>query len=310
VLSWNRAAQRIFGFAASEVIGRPASILLPTELVNEEGVLFQRMRAGERIERYETVRVTKGAARIEVSLTMSPLTDTSGTLMGVSVIARDISDQRDAQRALSSVSQKLIHAQEEERTRIGRELHDNIAQQLALLAESVATLPGDPGSSSESSRTERLQRQVSEIATDVHALSRELHSSKLEFLGLASAVKSFCHELAEQKNVVVDVIELIGDRPVPPNVSLCLFRVLQEALHNAVKHSGATGFEVELWESRGDVHLQVSDWGQGFELTEVSVGHGLGLVSMGERMKLVNGRLSVDTAPGRGTRIHARAPLQ
>ena len=309
LLSWNPAAQRIFGFASSEVIGRPASMLFPKERADEEETLFQRFRAGERIERYETVRVTKGGVKIDVSLTISPLTDTTGTLVGAAIIARDISDQLRAQRALSSVSQRLIHAQEEERARIARELHDDIGQRLALLAGNIADLPAVPGSSHEPNRTTKLKHLVSEIAIDVQALSHELHSSKLEFLGLTAAIKGFCHDLAEQKNVAVDFVTGIADTRFPANLSLCFFRVLQEALHNAVKHSEATRFEVELWQSDGDLHLQVSDSGQGFDVNEATTGHGLGLVSMQERLKLVNGELAVDTEPGRGTRIHARAPL-
>ena len=309
LLNWNRAAERIFGYTSSEVVGRPNSILFPTELVDEEEALFDRLKAGERVERHDTVRVTKGGVRIDISLTMSPLTDAAGTLIGASMIARDTSDHRRVQHALSSVNQKLIHAQEEERARIARELHDDIGQRLALLAGNIAdsaVLSGSPGASN---RAATLHRVVSEIASDVQSLSHQLHPAKLEFLGLTSAVRGFCDDLAQQKNVIVDFVTARPDTRLREDLSLCFFRVVQEALHNAVKHSRATRFEVELWESKGDLHLQVSDCGQGFDVTEAKTSHGLGLVSMEERLKLVHGNLFVDSAPGRGTRIHARAPL-
>ena len=307
VLSWNRAAERIFGFTASEVIGRPTAMLFPKELADEEEAQYQRLKAGERIERFETVRLTKDGARIDVSLTKSALTDSAGRVTGMAIIARDISDQRRVQKALSRVSQRLIHAQEEERARIARELHDDIGQRLALLAGTLADQPPLPGSSAESAG--KLKHLVSEIASDVQALSHELHSSKLDFLGLTSAIQAHCQDLAGQKNVHIDFIATTADTRFPPNVSLSFFRVLQEALHNAVKHSQASRFEVELWESDGDLRLQVSDSGRGFDLNEARTSHGLGLVSMEERLKLVNGELFVDTEPGRGTRIYARAPL-
>ena len=134
VLSWNAAAQRIFGFTEAEAVGRPAAILLPPELEDEESGLLQRLRAGERIDRFRTTRVTKAGHTINVSLTLTPLTDSAGTLVGVAEIARDVTEQDRAEKALSSLSHRLIHAQEQERARIARELHDDIGQRLALLA--------------------------------------------------------------------------------------------------------------------------------------------------------------------------------
>jgi PAS domain S-box-containing protein len=308
VLSWNTAAQHIFGYGAAEVIGGPAAILLPPAFEEEENRLLQRFTAGERIDHYKTIRRTKAGKMVTVSLTITPVWDSARTLVGVAEIARDITDQERAEEALASVSGRLIHAQEQERARIARELHDDIGQRVALLAMELARLPGSERGPLHESRTTRLQQQAVEIANDIQVLSHELHSSKLELLGIAAAMRGFCQEFSNQQQV--DVHFMAQDVPgqLPPAISLCLFRVLQEALQNARKHSGARHFEVQLWGAENEVHLLVSDSGEGFDLRTARTDRGLGLVSMGERMKLVAGELSIETQPGRGTRIHAHAP--
>src|SRR4029077_1096554 len=115
---WNPAAERIFGFTELEVLGRPAAMLLPPELQDEDHKLLQRLRAGRPIERYKTMRVTKKGHMVNVALTITPLMDSAGTLVGAAGIARDITEQERAEEALSSVSRRLIHAQEQERSRI------------------------------------------------------------------------------------------------------------------------------------------------------------------------------------------------
>jgi len=310
VLSWNVAAERIFGFGEAEVVGRPAAILLPPELADEEDTLLQRFRAGHEIHRYKTIRKTKAGSTVIVSLTITPLSDASGTLVGVAEIVRDITEQDRAEKALSSVSRRLIHAQEQERARIARELHDDIGQRVALLAGELTRLSVVPPGSLEGSETTRLQKQAAEIATDIQALSHELHSSKLELLGMEAAMRSFCDEFADQHHVDVDFATREVPGQLPSDISLCFFRVLQEALHNSVKYSGVRHFGVQLWGEDGQIHLVVSDSGAGFDLEKAMAARGLGLVSMNERLKLVAGDLSIETQPRRGTRIHARAPYR
>jgi PAS domain S-box-containing protein len=306
VLSWNAAAERTFGFTAGEMVGRSAGILLPDEARQEENEILERLKAGERIVRYETTRVKESGSRIDVSMTVSPLTDAAGRVVGAASIVRDVSEQKRVQRALSSVSRRLIHAQEEERARIARELHDDIGQRLALLAVNLGALSG---ASSTALDTARLYQQASEIACDVQSLSHELHSSKLELLGLARAMRSFCHDFAEQQHVTVDFTNATVSSSFPPTVSLSLFRVLQEAVSNGVKHGRAPRFEVLLSESDGFLCLLVKDQGEGFDLGAARASRGLGLISMEERMKLVDGELTVETQPGQGTSIRARVSL-
>jgi signal transduction histidine kinase len=139
-------------------------------------------------------------------------------------------------------------------------------------------------------------------------LSHQLHSPRLEYLGIVAAMRGFCLELGEQQKVKIDFRSHDLSSPVPPDVSLCLFRVLQEALHNAAKHSRAPRFGVQLWGTTGEIHLMVSDTGIGFDLEAAMKGRGLGLISMQERVRLVKGTISIASKPG-GTTIVARVPL-
>jgi signal transduction histidine kinase len=255
--------------------------------------------------------VTKAGKHLNVSITISPLRDTDEKVIGVATIIRDITKHKQAEEALSSVSRRLIEAQEQERSRIARELHDDIGQRLALLTINLSALSERASSSSPSpDQGNDLQRQASEIAADVQALSHRLHSSRLELLGITAAMSQLCAEFAEQQKATVNfVTHDLPDHP-PPDVSLSLFRVLQEALHNSVKHSGVLQFDVRLWGSHGAIHLAVRDEGKGFDVEGARNGRGIGLVSMEERIKLVNGDLSIHSEPQGGTTIHARVPLR
>jgi len=231
-------------------------------------------------------------------------------VVGAVVAFVDITERKLAEAALASVSRRLIEAQEQERSRIARELHDDIGQRLALLAIKLAQLQQSPPNSSElPSRIGELQKQASEIAADIQSLSHELHSSKLQYLGLAAAMRGFCREFGEQQKVEIDC--KIHDLPatLSPDISLCFFRVLQEALHNSTKHSGVRYFEVELWATPDEIHLAVSDAGAGFDIDAAKASRGLGLISMEERLRLVGGELSINSQPKRGTTIHARVRL-
>ena len=258
----------------------------------------------------ETVRVTKTGKRIDASVTVTPLRDATGRLVGAAKVLRDISDQKRAHEALSRLSRKLIMAREEERACIARELHDDIGQRLALLAFELASVAeGSPGSPGGSSRAIELQRQVSEIARDVQALSHELHSSKLALLGIAASVRLFCDEFSEQRKVRIDVETDDMTSRLPSKVSLTLFRILQEALHNSVKHGGARHCRVRLWEAMAGFNLWPKMMESVFDVEAAKRGHGIGLIGMEERLKLVDGVLSITSQPQHGPNIYARVPL-
>ena len=233
-----------------------------------------------------------------------------GKMLRIVGMVADITERKLAEAALADVSRRLIEAQEQERRRIARELHDDIGQRLALLAVELEQLHQDPHDLHEMrSRTVELQKQASELATDIQTLSRELHSTKLEYLGIVAAMRDLCRELGEQTKVKIDFNSQDLPSSLPPDISLCLFRVLQESLRNAVKHSGARQVEVRLTGTPDEIHLAVSDGGVGFDSQAAKKSRGLGLISMEERLKILKGTLSIESQPKCGTTIHARVPL-
>jgi signal transduction histidine kinase len=149
-----------------------------------------------------------------------------------------------------------------------------------------------------------------EILTDVKASAHELYSPRLEYLGTAAVMRSFCEEFGERKKVKIDFRNDSVPSRVQPDVSICLFRVLQEALHNGVKHSGVQKFEVQLWGGSDEIHLTVSDCGVGFDLEAARKGRGLGLTRIEQRVKLAEGKFSINTQPEKGTTVHVSVPLR
>jgi PAS domain S-box-containing protein len=250
----------------------------------------------------------KGRATfIEVNATV----EGEGESARIISLCRDVTERKRHEQAIQELSGRLISAQEQERSRIARELHDDINQRIALLAIELERwsqqLPESAGDLHD--HIQHAGQRLSGLSKDIQALSHRLHSSKLEYLGIVAAANSFCKELSEQQNVLVQFSHSHIPRIVPNEISLCLFRVLQEALQNAVKHSGARQFKVELRGTPDEIQLTVSDLGTGFDSEEAMNRQGLGLVSMRERLGLVKGQFSVNSAPGRGTTIHACVPL-
>ncbi len=221
-----------------------------------------------------------------------------------------MAEARRTQDSLRRISGSLIEAQEKERHRIARELHDDIVQRLALLSLELEEVQGDvPDAAPElRARIGAVQNETTRITEDVQLLSHELHSSKLEYLGIVGATKNFCKEFSKRQNVEIDFQSRDVPAGLPTELSLPLFRVLQEALGNATKHSGVKRFEVRLWGSTGEIHLTISDLGTGFDTETAMKSTGLGLTSMQERLRLVHGQLSITSKPKGGTTVHARIP--
>jgi len=221
----------------------------------------------------------------------------------------DVTESKLSAEALSTMNQRLIEAHEEERTRLARELHDDIVQRLALLSVNLQLVQRTPLPAEADQKIETAVRRIADLTTDLQALSHRLHSSKLESLGLAGAAAGFCEELSDQQGIEIDFHSENIANTLPIEISLCLFRVLQEALRNALKHSGSRRFEVLLRGEADAVELTVKDSGSGFDPQQVVRGRGLGLTSMKERLALVHGQLSIHSELGRGTTVQARVPL-
>jgi PAS domain S-box-containing protein len=225
------------------------------------------------------------------------------SMIGVNV---DVTERKLSERALADMTRKLVDAQEQERARIGRELHDDINQRLAMLAIELEQLQDAPLDLQ--SQMPELRSRLLEISADVQTLSHELHSSKLEYLGAVGGIRSWCREFAERHRIEINFRSDV-EGALPSDVGLCLLRVLQEAVHNSVKHSGVKRMEVELAGDSNRVHLVISDTGKGFDEQEALQGKGLGLISMRERVRLVNGSITFHSKPMGGTQIYVRIPL-
>jgi PAS domain S-box-containing protein len=222
----------------------------------------------------------------------------------------DETDRRAAEEVLRNVSRKLLEAQDKERKRIARELHDDINQRLAMLAIELQQLDTSPiVQARRHERIERLLKRTTEISSDLQALSHELHSVTLEHLGLAAAMRSFCNDLARHQKVKIEFTEKNLPTSIPPDLALALLRVLQEGMHNAVKHSGVRKFQAELVGKTSEIQLTIRDSGVGFNPEQAAKGEGLGLPSMKERILAFRGTLSIASKPKRGTELIVQVPI-
>jgi PAS domain S-box-containing protein len=293
---------------SAQVLGRSHYELFP-DIPDRWKEIHRRALRGETV-RAEEDRWDREDGTPWVRWEIRPWWNSEGSQGGVLLFAEDITGIKRSEETLSRVNQKLIQAQEEERTRIARELHDDICQRIALLAVQLNDLENrHPASLGQLQRElGQASKAAQDLGSDVQGLSHRLHSSKLEHLGLAAAAAGFCREFSDQCDVNIDFqagdipIELSGD------ISICLFRVLQEAVQNAAKHSGARHFRVSLRNRSNQIELTVHDSGIGFDPEMAFRKSGLGLTSMRERMKLVNGELSIESGMQRGTTVCARVP--
>jgi PAS domain S-box-containing protein len=297
------------GWTRQEVIGRtPLDICLWEDPENRVS-MTERLRATGHVRDLE-FRVRRKNGTVITALGSAELIDVNGEPCALSVAA-DITERKLAEEALAGVSRKLVEAQEAERTHIARELHDDINQRIALLAINLDLLRRALPASEIDTRREidDAYEQVADLGTDIQALSHRLHSSKLEYLGLKAAVTGFCRELSQRESLKIQLRVENLPETLSHEISLCLFRVLQEAIHNALKYSGMGECDVSLTGTSTEIQLIVHDSGAGFDPNSVN-GHGLGLTSMRERLRLVRGQLSIESRPQHGTTIRASVPVE
>jgi signal transduction histidine kinase len=222
-----------------------------------------------------------------------------------------VTDLKNARAALATLNRRLMDAQEQERSRLARELHDDICQRMVFLGWELRELSGMPSGTSRQMklRLEGLCDYATALNKDIQTISHRLHSSKLEYLGLVSAAGSFCQVVSTQHGLTIEYMHQDVPGTLPSGVELCLYRVLQEAVSNAVKHSNANHYTVTLRGTPEAVELEVIDNGCGFNAEGPLNKNGLGLVSMRERLGLVNGELFIKSESETGTRVCAHVPL-
>lgn len=227
------------------------------------------------------------------------------------VTLEDITRRKLAEEELRHVGGRLIKAQEEERSRVGRDLHDDLSQRLAVFSMELEQLrrqiPEERDDLSSSVRN--LMTRAQELASDVHRLSYQLHPFKLDTLGLTTAIKSLCEEISDRRDLKIKFQQKGFPAALPPDITLCLFRIAQEALHNIVKHSGAREAKLVLTKTSEAVRFRVLDRGFGFDIEAAKMKKRLGLLSMKERLRLVGGEISIRSRPSEGTQIDVLIPL-
>jgi len=223
-------------------------------------------------------------------------------------IVRDVTESRRASELNRDLARRLIARQEIERQRIARELHDDISQRIALLNIEIDAIAGQPLAEESRARLRTLAGKARELGIDVHHMSYALHPSWLETLGLVPALQSLCRDASKQRDLHVTFTHGSIPSSVDKSVSLCLYRIVQEALHNVARHGQTREAHVSMTCEAGHIALEIADSGVGFDPRD-SRSAGLGLASMRERVAVLNGQLDINAAPGAGTQITVRIPL-
>ena len=228
------------------------------------------------------------------------------SLMGVSI---DITDRKHVEERARSFSGRLINAHEEERSRLARELHDDLTQRLARMAIDAARFQKEVSSPALRELARELQENLVSLSEDVHALAYRLHPSLIEDLGLAEAIETECERVSRLESVAIAVEVDEATCSMPRDIALCLYRITQEALRNAIRHAGECKIIVSLRCLGDSVALTVHDSGAGFNIEDEKAGHTLGLTGMRERVQLVDGSIEIESNPGEGTTVSVKVPV-
>jgi PAS domain S-box-containing protein len=315
ILLFNQGAVKLFGYDPDEVLGRSIDQLLPDRFRLDHGRHIDRFAlapepAGRMAQRRDVFGLKKDGAEFPAEASISKLV--IGNQTTFTVILRDISERLRSERQLRSLTTELMTAQEEERRRIARELHDDINQRLALLAIEMGNMESDPATMTDQARltVQSLAQRLAAISDDVRRMAYQFHPSILDDLGLPAALKHMADAWSASTGIkTVIVREEIAD-PLPRVIASCLYRIAQESLANVLKHAKASRVELELTCDGQEVTLSIHDSGVGFDLEEIQACHlGLGFVNMRERARSVQGRLDIRSEPGRGTHISVQIPL-
>jgi PAS domain S-box-containing protein len=347
ITSWNAGAERLFGYTAREAVGQHISLIIPVERKDEEPVIIDRIKKGERIEHFDTVRVRKDKKLLDISLTISPVRDSSGKIVGASKIARDITERRQIERALREsegryrtladaletqvqfrtqelerrnaqlrdLSGRLLESQDVERRHIARELHDSAGQTLAALAMQLAQIrEGAKKNSAQLAKdVDDAQALVQHLTQEVRTTSYLLHPPLLDESGISSALSWYVQGLAERSSLAIDLQVADNFGRLPSEMELLVFRLVQECLTNIHRHSGSKTALIRIERDEKKVHVKVEDQGKGMSperLAEIqSQGTGVGIRGMRERVRHFRGDLVIESNAS-GTKVYATLPVK
>ncbi len=354
ITSWNAGAERLFGYTAKEAIGQHISMIIPLDRRDEETSILARLNRGERIDHFDTIRLRKDGTALDISLSISPVRDSAGKVIGASKIARDVtgrkrierelyeSEQRFRQLAdaldtqvqfrtqelrrrnaeilqqsdqLRDLSGRLMFAQDEERRRIARELHDSAGQNLAALGMNLTQIERDakrdPARLSKSIKDAQDLIQV--LTQEIRTTSYLLHPPTLDESGLSSALRWYIDGLAERSGLSIELNIPDNLERLAPEIELAIFRLVQESLTNIHRHSGSKTAVIRIARESDRIYAEVQDHGKGMSqerLAEIqSQGVGVGIRGMRERVRQSHGELTIDSN-SLGTKITAIFPAK
>jgi PAS domain S-box-containing protein len=318
----NRAAGKIFGYRNNELLETKIPDLIPRRFHGRHNVehrdFFLNPKAREIGVALNLFGLRKNGTEFPVEVSLSYM-EKNQDILAVAFVT-DVSEHKQAEAALREshdqlldLSGKLMSVQDEESRRISRELHDAFSQELAALSTESRLLKRElpPEARGAARKIEGIALRIGKLAMGIHQMSRRLHPAILDDLGLVAALRAECNAFSDVHKIHTDFRSSRVPKSVPDNVALCLYRIAQESLQNIAKHSEAQKVRVDLAFKRGIIQLAIEDFGNGFDLqAQKRKKRGLGLIGMEERVRLVRGKLTIDSKPGRGTRVLAQVPVK
>ena len=312
ITSWNKAAELLYGYSAHEAIGKRLTSLTLSKDFKRLLEKIEKIRQSKEVEVFESERVSKDGAHLILEVVVSPVKNEDGEIIGISTIARDLTARRVAEQATreKDILQRLIIAQEDERSRISRDLHDELGQQLTALKFALERVKGENSQGEKNGHIEQLGKIAESIDKSVDFLAWELRPAFLEGVGLAAAIENYVKQWSAHSGVKTELRSASLRRArFSSTIETNLYRIMQEALNNTHKHAAANNVEV-IFERRDDmILLIIADDGAGFRLKSRSKRtQGMGLTGMRERAALIGGTLELESAPGSGTTIYVRVP--